>query len=139
MTTPGLAGFGIGEINIVVDLPAAGFGRDYSASLIARTSTCHSSLLSALEYGSVPGFAQITPPRTCYPGREKRCHALIRAVLSRISREEECKTILILHPYCTLEKSKPLNQNRLPADYGPTRKRTYLNGYRGFEWSAPQK
>jgi hypothetical protein len=43
------------------------------------------------------------------PGpREQRCHALIRAVLSRISREEKCKIFLILHPYCALQNPKPL-------------------------------
>jgi hypothetical protein len=38
-----------------------------------------------------------------------------------------------LHAYCTLQNPKPLKYNRLWPEYDPPRKRTYLNGYRGFK------
>lgn len=126
---------GIGEINVVVNFPAAGRGRDDLASLITRTSPCHRTLLSALELSSALDFAQIAQPKNRSPSREKRLAASFGFLPSRtcFAWRKKRKRFLFLHPSCTLQNPKPLTRKALRVDYEPPRKRPYLKGYRGVE------
>jgi hypothetical protein len=91
------AGSGIGQVDVVVDLPAAALGRDDPASLITRTSACHETFSLRWNCGSAFDFAQ-TRDEELSPSRKRRPLGEIRHLLSRISLNENGREFYI----CTL-------------------------------------
>src|ERR1700757_383300 len=65
------AGCGIGQVDVVVDFPAAGLGGDHSASLITRTSACHETCFLRWNCCSAFDFAQ-TRDEELSPSRKRR-------------------------------------------------------------------
>jgi hypothetical protein len=81
------AGCGIGQVDVVVDFPAAGLGRDHPASLITRTSACHETCFLRWNCCSAFDFAQ-TRDEELSPSRKRRTAGEIRQLLSRNSLNE---------------------------------------------------
>jgi hypothetical protein len=88
-----------------VDLSAAAFGCDHPASLITRTSACHEPFFLHWNCCSAFDFAQtrdeeLLPSRGALQAKFGGCARRIRLT--------EMAANLYLHPYCTLQNSKPL-------------------------------
>ena len=80
-------GCGIGQVDVLVDLPAGTLGRDHPASLITRRSACHEACSLRWNCCSAFDFAQ-TRDEELSPSRKRRPAGEIRQSLSRNSLNE---------------------------------------------------
>jgi hypothetical protein len=98
------AGCRIGQVDVVVDLPAVGLGGDHPASLITRTSACHETCFLRWNCGSAFDFAQ-TRDEELSPSRKRHRAGKIRRLLSRDSFNENGEKFCIctfIAPFKTL-------------------------------------